>query len=180
MTTDKHKGALKSLADKEGYKTFVVPDDIGGRFSVLSAVGLLPIAVSGANIEEIMLGAAEMREQCLYNSYHQNSAMMYAVTRNILYNKGKVIEVLANYEPAFHYIAEWWKQLYGESEGKEQKGIFPAGVDFTTDLHSMGQYIQEGNYTIDELIDMGRKQNRMEIAKDMTMNKRQNRKGAFN
>ena len=143
-TTDKHKGALKSLADKEGYKTFVVPDDIGGRFSVLSAVGLLPIAVSGANIEEIMLGAAEMREQCLYNSYHQNSAMMYAVTRNILYNKGKVIEVLANYEPAFHYIAEWWKQLYAESEGKDGKGLFPAAMDFTTDLHSQGQFVQQG------------------------------------
>ena len=143
-TTDRAKGALKVLSTEEGYETFVVPDDVGGRFSVLTAVGLLPIAVSGADISKLMEGAQSMRELCLNTSTDKNDAMKYAIVRNILHNKGKVMEVLANYEPSFHYISEWWKQLYGESEGKDQKGIFPASVDFTTDLHSMGQFIQDG------------------------------------
>ena len=142
-TTDKARGALKDLATKEGYESFVVPDDVGGRFSVLTAVGLLPIAVSGADIKALMDGAASGRELALNEKFEDNEAMKYAAIRNILLRKGKSVEVLANYEPALHYIGEWWKQLYGESEGKDQKGIFPAAVDFTTDLHSMGQFIQE-------------------------------------
>ncbi len=143
-TTDRAKGALKSLADAEGYETFVVPDDIGGRYSVLTAVGLLPIAVSGADIDELMRGAADFREHAINDPFGQNDAMQYAAIRNILLRKGKEVEILANYEPCFHYIGEWWKQLYGESEGKDQKGVFPAAVDLTTDLHSMGQFIQDG------------------------------------
>ena len=143
-TTDKARGALKDLAIKEGYESFVVPDDVGGRFSVLTAVGLLPIAVSGADIKALMDGAASGRELALNEKFEDNEAMKYAAIRNILLRKGKSVEVLANYEPALHYIGEWWKQLYGESEGKDQKGIFPAAVDFTTDLHSMGQFIQDG------------------------------------
>ena len=143
-TTDKARGALKDLATKEGYESFVVPDDVGGRFSVLTAVGLLPIAVSGADIKALMDGAASGRELALNEKFEDNEAMKYAAIRNILLRKGKSVEVLANYEPALHYIGEWWKQLYGESEGKDQKGIFPAAVDFTTDLHSMGQFIQDG------------------------------------
>ena len=143
-TTDKARGALKGLADEEGYEEFVVPDDVGGRFSVLTAVGLLPIAVSGADIKALMDGAASGRELALNEKFEDNEAMKYAAIRNILLRKGKSVEVLANYEPALHYIGEWWKQLYGESEGKDQKGIFPAAVDFTTDLHSMGQFIQDG------------------------------------
>lgn len=143
-TTDKAKGALKHLADEEGYETFVVPDDVGGRFSVLTAVGLLPIAVSGADIDQLMAGAAEGRKLALEQSFAENDSLQYAAVRNILLRKGKSIEVLANYEPCCHYVAEWWKQLYGESEGKDQKGIFPASVDLTTDLHSMGQFIQDG------------------------------------
>ena len=143
-TTDKERGALKDLATKEGYESFVVPDDVGGRFSVLTAVGLLPIAVSGADIKALMDGAASGRELALNEKFEDNEAMKYAAIRNILLRKGKSVEVLANYEPALHYIGEWWKQLYGESEGKDQKGIFPAAVDFTTDLHSMGQFIQDG------------------------------------
>ena len=143
-TTDKARGALKSLATEEGYETFVVPDDVGGRFSVLTAVGLLPIAVSGADIQKLMEGAASGRDAALNTPYEENDAVMYAVIRNILHRKGKSTEVLANYEPSLHYISEWWKQLYGESEGKDQKGIFPASVDLTTDLHSMGQFIQDG------------------------------------
>ena len=143
-TTDKARGALKDLATKEGYESFVVPDDVGGRFSVLTAVGLLPIAVSGADITALMDGAASGRELALNEKFEDNEAMKYAAIRNILLRKGKSVEVLANYEPALHYISEWWKQLYGESEGKDQKGIFPAAVDFTTDLHSMGQFIQDG------------------------------------
>ncbi len=143
-TTDKAKGALKQEADAEGYAEFVVPDDVGGRFSVLTAVGLLPIAVSGADIDELMRGAAEGRKNALELPYAQNDALQYAALRNILYRKGKAVEILANYEPAIHYVSEWWKQLYGESEGKDQKGIFPASVDLTTDLHSMGQFIQDG------------------------------------
>ncbi len=143
-TTDKARGALKSLSTEEGYETFVVPDDVGGRFSVLTAVGLLPIAVSGADIQKLMEGAASGREAALNTPYEENDAMLYAVVRNILHRKGKSTEVLANYEPSLHYVSEWWKQLYGESEGKDQKGIFPASVDLTTDLHSMGQFIQDG------------------------------------
>lgn len=143
-TTDRIKGALKNLAAAEGYETFVVPDDIGGRFSVLTAVGLLPIAVSGADIQKLMDGAAEGRHRALEYEFENNDALQYAAIRNILHRKGKTVEILANYEPSLHYVSEWWKQLYGESEGKDQKGIFPASVDLTTDLHSMGQFIQDG------------------------------------
>ncbi len=143
-TTDKAKGALKSLADSEGYEEFVVPDDVGGRFSVLTAVGLLPIAVSGADIDKLMAGAAEGRKMAIESDFEDNEALKYAAIRNILYRKGKSVEIVANYEPSMHYVSEWWKQLYGESEGKDQKGIFPAAVDLTTDLHSMGQFIQDG------------------------------------
>ena len=151
-TTDKAKGALKNLATEEGYETFVVPDDVGGRFSVLTAVGLLPIAVSGADIEKLMEGAAAGRKEALENDFAENGALQYAAIRNILLRKGKTIEVLANYEPSLHYVSEWWKQLYGESEGKDQKGIFPASVDLTTDLHSMGQFIQDGNRMLFETV----------------------------
>ncbi len=144
-TTDKAKGALKKLATEEGYETFVVPDDVGGRFSVLTAVGLLPIAVSGADIDQLMEGAAEGRKLALEQDFAENDALQYAAIRNILLRKGKSVEVLANYEPSCHYVSEWWKQLYGESEGKDQKGIFPASVDLTTDLHSLGQFIQDGS-----------------------------------
>ncbi len=143
-TTDRARGALKTLSDAEGYETFVVPDDVGGRFSVLTAVGLLPIAVSGADIDALMKGAAEGREIAINNGFEDNDALKYAAVRNILLRKGKNVEILANYEPSLHYISEWWKQLYGESEGKDGKGIFPASVDLTTDLHSMGQFIQDG------------------------------------
>ncbi|MFG6395015.1 MAG: glucose-6-phosphate isomerase [Lachnospiraceae bacterium] len=151
-TTDKERGALKSLATEEGYETFVVPDDVGGRFSVLTAVGLLPIAVSGADISKLMEGAASMREVCLNKAFEENEALKYAAVRNILLRKGKSVEILCNYEPVFHYVAEWWKQLYGESEGKDQKGIFPASVDLTTDLHSMGQFIQDGSRIMFETV----------------------------
>ncbi|MDF2609920.1 MAG: pgi [Lachnospiraceae bacterium] len=151
-TTDKAKGALKNLATEEGYESFVVPDDIGGRFSVLTAVGLLPIAVSGADITKLMEGAASMRESCLNNPFAVNDSMKYAAIRNILLRKGKSIEILANYEPSLHYVSEWWKQLQGESEGKDQKGIYPASVDLTTDLHSMGQFIQDGQRTLFETV----------------------------
>ena len=151
-TTDKARGALKNLASEEGYETFVVPDDIGGRFSVLTAVGLLPIAVSGADIDQLMAGAAEGRKLALEQKFEENDAVKYAAIRNILLRKGKGIEVLANYEPCLHYVSEWWKQLYGESEGKDQKGIFPASVDLTTDLHSMGQFIQDGARTLFETV----------------------------
>ncbi len=138
-TTDKARGALKNLATEEGYETFVVPDDIGGRFSVLTAVGLLPIAVSGADLDKLMEGAASGRKRALEADFEENDALLYAAMRNICLRKGKNIEIIANYEPSLHYVSEWWKQLYGESEGKDQKGIFPAAVDLTTDLHSMGQ-----------------------------------------
>ena len=151
-TTDKAKGALKNLATEEGYETFVVPDDVGGRFSVLTAVGLLPIAVSGADIDRLMEGAAAGRKAALENDFADNDALQYAAIRNILLRKGKTVEVLANYEPSLHYVSEWWKQLYGESEGKDQKGIFPASVDLTTDLHSMGQFIQDGNRILFETV----------------------------
>ena len=151
-TTDKAKGALKNLADEEGYEEFVVPDDVGGRFSVLTAVGLLPIAVSGADIDKLMEGAASGRKKALETPYESNPALLYAAVHNILLRKGKSVEIVANYEPSLHYINEWWKQLYGESEGKDQKGIFPAAVDLTTDLHSMGQFIQDGNRILFETV----------------------------
>ena len=151
-TTDKAKGALKNLSTEEGYETFVVPDDVGGRFSVLTAVGLLPIAVSGADIDKLMEGAAEGRKLALEKSFEENDSLQYAAVRNILLRKGKAIEVLADYEPSLHYVAEWWKQLYGESEGKDQKGLFPASVDLTTDLHSMGQFIQDGSRIMFETV----------------------------
>ncbi len=151
-TTDKEKGALKVLATAEGYETFVVPDDVGGRFSVLTAVGLLPIAVSGADLDQLMAGAASGRERALNAAFEENDAMQYAVIRNILHEQGKSVEIIANYEPSLHYVSEWWKQLYGESEGKDLKGIFPAAVDLTADLHSMGQFIQEGTRLMFETV----------------------------
>ena len=151
-TTDKARGALKNLATEEGYESFVVPDDVGGRFSVLTAVGLLPIAVSGADIDKLMEGAADAREHALNDSYEENDPVMYAAIRNILLRKGKAVEILANYEPSLHYVSEWWKQLYGESEGKDQKGILPASVDLTADLHSMGQFIQDGSRIMYETV----------------------------
>lgn len=152
VTTDKERGALKTLADNEGYEKFVIPDNVGGRFSVLTAVGLLPIATAGIDIDKLMLGAQNAQHRYNDPSLKYNECYKYAVARNILYKLYKNIEILVNYEPKLHYFTEWWKQLYGESEGKEQKGIFPAGVDFTTDLHSMGQYIQEGRRNLFETV----------------------------
>lgn len=149
--TDAARGALKTLANLEGYTTFVIPDDVGGRFSVLTPVGLLPIALAGFNIREMLKGAAEMANICSVKD-KENPAVKYAAVRNALYQKGKKIELLVNYTPKLQYVAEWWKQLYGESEGKEGKGIFPASVNFTTDLHSMGQYIQDGERTLFETV----------------------------
>lgn len=151
-TTDKARGTLKELADKEGYETFVVPDDVGGRYSVLTAVGLLPIAVSGADIDALMAGAAKAREEYSEPDLMKNPCYQYAALRNIFYNKGKAIELLVSYEPRFTMMAEWFKQLYGESEGKDNKGIFPAAVTFTTDLHSLGQYIQDGRRHLFETV----------------------------
>ena len=151
-TTDKARGSLKNLATEEGYESFVVPDDVGGRFSVLTAVGLLPIAVSGADINKLMEGAQAGRKQAMEADFAENDALKYAAIRNILLRKGKGIEIMANYEPSVHFVSEWWKQLYGESEGKDQKGIFPASVDLTTDLHSMGQFIQDGARTLFETV----------------------------
>ena len=151
-TTDRERGALRTLADKAGYQTFVIPDDVGGRFSVLTPVGLLPIAVSGVNIDLLMEGAVAMREQVLNTPYEENDAMKYAAERNILHRKGKYVEIMANYEPSVHYFSEWWKQLYGESEGKYQRGLMPHAVDLTTDLHSLGQYIQDGSRVIIETV----------------------------
>lgn len=152
-TTDKEKGALKTLSENEGYEQFVVPDNVGGRYSVLTAVGLLPIAVAGIDIDKLMEGARNAQERFDDPDLKYNECYQYAVIRNILYNKmNKTTEILVNYEPKMHYFTEWWKQLYGESEGKESKGIFPAGVDFTTDLHSMGQYIQEGRRDLFETV----------------------------
>ena len=151
-TTDKARGALKSLATAEGYETFVVPDNVGGRFSVLTAVGLLPIAVAGVNLDELMGGAADMMETCRKADLAANPAWQYAAARSDLYQQGKKIEVLAAYEPRARFFTEWWKQLYGESEGKEGKGLFPASVEFTADLHSMGQYLQDGERTMFETV----------------------------
>ena len=143
-TTDKARGALKTLADEEGYETFVIPDDVGGRYSVLTAVGLLPIAAAGIDINAMMKGAIDAREEYQNPELENNPCYQYAVARNLLLRKGKNVEMMVNFEPSLHYFSEWWKQLYGESEGKDNKGIFPAAADFSTDLHSMGQYIQEG------------------------------------
>ncbi|MCY9509895.1 glucose-6-phosphate isomerase [Paenibacillus larvae] len=151
-TTDREKGALKKLANEEGYESFIIPDDVGGRFSVLTPVGLLPIAVAGINIEEMMKGAADAREEYSTPELAQNASYQYAAVRNALHRRGKAIEILVNYEPSLHYISEWWKQLFGESEGKDQKGIYPSSVDFTTDLHSMGQFIQEGSRNLFETV----------------------------
>ncbi|MFD2208161.1 glucose-6-phosphate isomerase [Virgibacillus halophilus] len=151
-TTDKAKGALKTVADQEGYETFVIPDDVGGRYSVLTAVGLLPIAVSGASIEDMMAGAKAAMSDFSDPALASNQAYQYAAIRNVLYNKGKTVEMLINYEPQLQYFSEWWKQLFGESEGKDQKGIFPSSANFSTDLHSLGQYIQEGRRNIFETV----------------------------
>lgn len=151
-TTDKAKGALKSLATTEGYETFVVPDDVGGRFSVLTAVGLLPIAASGHDIESMMQGADQARIDLDSDNLEENIAYQYAVIRNVLYNKGYTIEMLINYEPSLQYFNEWWKQLFGESEGKDFKGIYPSSANFSTDLHSLGQYVQEGRRDIFETV----------------------------
>ena len=151
--TDAKKGAARSCADKEGYKTFVIPDNVGGRFSVLTPVGLLPIACAGYDIAQLVKGAQDMERQCDINvPFNENPCAVYAATRNALYASGKKIEILVNYQPKLHYVSEWWKQLYGESEGKDKKGIFPASVDFSTDLHSMGQWIQDGERTIFETV----------------------------
>ena len=151
--TDASRGALRTLADVEGYKTFIIPDDIGGRYSVLTPVGLLPIAVAGINIRKLVEGAYDIEKATGADApFEYNLPAIYAVIRNLLYKKGKKIEILANYHPKLHFFAEWWKQLYGESEGKDNKGIFPAAVDFTADLHSMGQWIQEGERTIFETV----------------------------
>lgn len=151
-TTDKEKGTLKKLAEKEGYESFVVPDNVGGRYSVLTAVGLLPIAVSGADIDKLMLGAAKAREELSNPKMSGNDCYKYAAIRNILYRKGKNTEILVSYEPNFSMMSEWWKQLYGESEGKDNKGLFPASVIFSTDLHSMGQFIQDGSRIMFETV----------------------------
>ncbi|MBC2005470.1 glucose-6-phosphate isomerase [Listeria booriae] len=168
-TTDKSKGALKELSDAEGYETFVVPDDVGGRFSVLTAVGLLPIAASGVDIDEMMKGADAARADFSSPELSKNIAYQYAAARNVLYRKGKVTELLINYEPGLQYFNEWWKQLFGESEGKDQKGIYPSSANFSTDLHSLGQYIQEGRRNIFETV--------VKVAKarhEITINKEDN------
>ena len=168
-TTDKARGALKTLSDSEGYETFVVPDDVGGRFSVLTAVGLLPIAVAGIDIDAMMQGAADGRTLYSNPDMDKNPCYQYAAVRNCLLRKGKNIEMMINFEPSLHYFGEWWKQLYGESEGKDNKGIFPAAADFSTDLHSMGQYIQDGQRMLFEtaiLVDAPRKDITIEANED--------------
>jgi glucose-6-phosphate isomerase len=152
VTTDKEKGALKQLATEEGFETFVIPDDVGGRYSVLTAVGLLPIAAAGLDIDKMMEGAQSAADKYNNDDLATNQSYQYAAVRNALYRKGKSIELLVNYEPALHYVSEWWKQLFGESEGKDHKGLFPASVDFSTDLHSMGQYVQEGRRDLIETV----------------------------
>ena len=166
-TTDKARGALKSLAGAEGYDTYVVPDDVGGRYSVLTAVGLLPIAVAGIDLDQLMKGAADMMETCRKAELAANPAWQYAAARSDLYQQGKKIEILAAYEPRVRFFAEWWKQLYGESEGKENKGLFPASVEFTADLHSMGQYIQQGERTmLETVIRFGRSAHQLCVPRD--------------
>ncbi len=151
--TDARKGALRTLADREGYRSFVIPDDIGGRYSVLTPVGLVPIALAGYDIHALVRGAADMEDlTCPARTFHENPAAQYAAARYLLYQAGKKIEILANYQPKLHFFAEWWKQLFGESEGKDGKGLYPASVDFTTDLHSLGQYIQEGERILFETV----------------------------
>ena len=166
--TDAQKGAARVTADNEGYKSFIIPDNVGGRFSVLTPVGLLPIAIAGFDIEKLVAGAVAMEKACGKDvPFAENPAAIYAATRNELYKNGKKIEILVNYNPKLHYVSEWWKQLYGESEGKENKGIFPAAVDFSTDLHSMGQWIQEGERTIFEtVISVAEQQHEMVIPSD--------------
>ena len=166
--TDAKKGAARVTADKEGYKTFIIPDNVGGRFSVLTPVGLLPIAVAGFDIEQLVAGAADMEKACGADvPFAENPAAIYAATRNELYRNGKKIEILVNFCPKLHYVSEWWKQLYGESEGKDNKGIFPASVDFSTDLHSMGQWIQEGERSIFEtVISLDKVDHKLEVPSD--------------
>lgn len=166
--TDEHKGALRQLAEKEGYRSFVIPDDVGGRFSVLTPVGLVPLAFAGVNIRDLLSGAENMMAQTGENvPFRENPAALYAAARNSLYRRDKFIEILVNYNPRLHYLSEWWKQLYGESEGKDHKGIFPASVDFTTDLHSMGQYIQEGRRAFFEtVISVKGSQNKLRVPFD--------------
>ena len=167
VTTDKQKGALKTLANSENYETFVIPDDVGGRYSVLTAVGLLPIGAAGIDIDKLMKGAKEAQDKYDDSNLKYNDCYKYAVVRNLLYNSNKKIEILANYEPKLHYFTEWWKQLFGESEGKDLKGIFPAGVDLTTDLHSMGQYIQQGERDLLEtVISIKKNSSEVKIAPD--------------
>ena len=166
-TTDKARGALKSLADAEGWETFVVPDEVGGRFSVLTAVGLLPIAVAGVDISELMAGAAEMMDRCTTDASFDCPAWRYAAIRYELYRSGRSVELLACYDPAFRFMLEWWKQLYGESEGKDDKGLFPASVEFTADLHSMGQYIQQGRRLMFEtVVRLGASHTRLAVPTD--------------
>lgn len=169
VTTDKEKGALKKFATEEGYETFVVPDDIGGRYSILTAVGLLPIAVMGINIKEMLDGAYQAMIDYATPSLEDNDSYLYAVLRNILYNKGKTVELLVNYEPSLQYFGEWWKQLFGESEGKDNKGIFPASANFSTDLHSLGQYIQEGRrFLFETVINVEEVRHELTIQKETT------------
>ena len=166
-TTDKARGALKKLATEEGYESFVIPDDVGGRYSVLTAVGLLPIAVAGIDIDALMKGAADAAAEYANPNLAENESYQYAAVRNALYRKGKTTEILVNYEPSLHFFSEWWKQLYGESEGKDHKGIYPASVDFSTDLHSMGQFIQEGTRNLFEtVIQVGEVPEQITIAED--------------
>ena len=170
--TDAKKGAARVTADNEGYKSFIIPDNVGGRFSVLTPVGLLPIAIAGFDIEKLVAGAVAMEKACGKDvPFAENPAAIYAATRNELYKNGKKIEILVNYNPKLHYVSEWWKQLYGESEGKENKGIFPAAVDFSTDLHSMGQWIQEGERTIYEtVISVEKTQHSLQVPSDEGLN----------
>ncbi|CAM3840841.1 glucose-6-phosphate isomerase [Alkalicoccus chagannorensis] len=166
-TTDKQKGALKQLADEEGYESFVIPDDVGGRFSIFTAVGLLPIAAAGLDIDQMMKGAADARNAYADADIENNEAYQYAAVRHALYQKGKTIELMVNYEPALHYTGEWWKQLYGESEGKDGKGLFPAAADFSTDLHSLGQYVQDGRRQLFEtVLHVGSEKETVTIGKD--------------
>ncbi|NMB16706.1 MAG: glucose-6-phosphate isomerase, partial [Firmicutes bacterium] len=167
VTTDEKKGALKKLADEEGYASFIIPDDVGGRYSVLTPVGLLPMAAAGLDVEEVIQGAADAYGRLQSPDLAENDCYRYAVLRHLLYQKGKIVELLVSYEPSLQYFAEWWKQLFGESEGKENKGIFPASCQYTTDLHSLGQYVQEGRRIIFEtVIDIGQPRREVKIPPD--------------
>lgn len=166
-TTDQAKGALKKLATEEGYESFIIPDDVGGRYSVLTAVGLLPIATAGVDIDAMMQGAADAAVEYSNPNLSENESYQYAAARNALYRKGKAIEILVNYEPSLHFVSEWWKQLFGESEGKDNKGLYPASVDFSTDLHSMGQFVQEGTRNlIETVIQVGEVSDQITIGND--------------